>query len=335
MNVLVTGGAGYVGSHAVRALLAAGHGVAVLDNLSAGHAKAVPPEADLIVGDLEDAILLDAVFEQTPFDAVMHFAALIEVGESVKDPLRFYANNVGHSIRLLQAMQRHAVKRCVFSSTCAVYGVPDRMPLVEDMPAAPASPYARAKLAVEWALADSAAAWGLGYTALRYFNAAGASADASIGEDHKPESHLIPNILFVPLGRRDHISIFGTDYPTPDGTCVRDYVHVEDLAEAHVMALSSLQPGEERCYNVGTGCGASVREVVGVARDVTGHAIPTSEKARRPGDVPVLTADTTKIGRELGWKPRHANIRDIVSSAWAWHTSHPRGFDDRPGDDSK
>ncbi len=330
MNVLVTGGAGYVGSHAIRALLAAGHEVVVLDNLSAGHAKAVPAEAELIVGDIEDATLLDAVFGQTPFDAVMHFAALIEVGESVRDPLRFYANNVGNSIRLLQAMQRHDVTRCVFSSTCAVYGVPDRMPLVEDMPTAPASPYARAKLAVEWALADSTTAWGLGYTALRYFNAAGARADASIGEDHSPESHLIPNVLFVPLGRRDEIKIFGTDYPTPDGTCVRDYVHVEDLADAHVMALDALRPGEQRCYNVGTGCGASVREVLEVARDVTGHAIPAVEEPRRPGDVPVLTADMTKIGRELRWKPRHADIRDIVASAWAWHTSHPRGFDDRP-----
>jgi len=283
----------------------------------------------LLVGELADETLLDDVFGRTPFDAVMHFAAFIEVGQSVVDPLKFYDNNVGNSIRLLRAMQRHGVKRFVFSSTCAVYGVPERMPITEDMMRAPASPYARAKLAVEWALADSADAWGLGFVALRYFNAAGAAGDATIGEDHNPESHLIPNVLKVPLGHLPHVRVFGTDYPTPDGTCVRDYVYVEDLIEAHLLAIEAIKSGEGRYYNVGTGHGASVREVIETARAVTGHPIPVVEEPRRPGDVPVLCADSSKIQRELGWSPRYVNLRETVASAWAWHKSHPKGFDDR------
>ena len=329
MKVLVTGGAGYVGSHAVRALISAGHAVTVLDNLTTGHAKAVHPSARLVVGELEDAILLDGLFEQERFEAVMHFAACIEVGESVIDPLKFYHNNVGNTIRLLQAMQRHDVKRLVFSSTCAVYGIPDHMPLVEDMARKPASPYARAKLAVEWALEDSASAWGLGFVALRYFNAAGAAADGTIGEDHDPETHLIPNVLMVPLGQREQIRIFGTDYDTPDGTCIRDYVHVEDLGDAHVKALEVLRPGEQRHYNAGTGKGASVREVIDLAGEVTGRRIAVVEEGRRPGDVPVLYADAGKIGRELGWTPTHVDLREIIASAWAWHAANPNGFDDR------
>lgn len=330
MKVLVTGGAGYVGSHTVRALLGAGHQVVVLDNLSAGHAPAVCADARLCKGDLADTALLDDLFLKERFDAVVHFAAFIEVGESVREPLKFYDNNVGNSVRLLTAMRRHDVRRFVFSSTCAVYGIPGRMPLVEDMPRVPESPYARAKLAVEWALADSAAAWNLGFVALRYFNAAGAGADATIGEDHDPETHLIPNVLRVPLGQREHIRIFGTDYDTPDGTCVRDYVHVEDLADAHLKALEVLKPGDARYYNTGTGHGASVREVVEVARRVTGHPIPVVEESRRPGDVPTLYADAGKIRGELGWTPKHDDLQDIIASAWAWHESHPRGFNDRP-----
>lgn len=330
MEVLVTGGAGYVGSHAARALIRAGHAVTVLDNLSAGHAAAVSDRARLVVGELGDETLLQGLFERTRFDAVMHFAAFIEVGESVTDPLKFYDNNVGNSVRLLRAMQRHGVGRFVFSSTCATYGVPDRLPITEDLPQAPASPYARAKLAVEWALADSAQAWGLGFVALRYFNAAGAASDGTIGEDHHPESHLIPNVLKVALGQREHLEMFGTDYDTPDGTCVRDYVHVEDLADAHVRAIEAVGPGEQRFYNAGTGRGATVREIVEVARRVTGHAIPVVEKARREGDVPALYADVGKIQRELGWSAKQAGIEDIVASAWAWHKSHPDGFDDRP-----
>jgi UDP-glucose-4-epimerase GalE len=329
MNVLVTGGAGYVGSHAVRALLEAGHDVVVLDDLSSGHPAAVLEQARLVVGNVGDRALLDDLFGHTSFDAVMHFAAFIEVGESVIDPLRFYDNNVGNTVRLLRAMQHHDIRRLVFSSTCAVYGVPQQMPITEDMPTAPRSPYARAKLAVEWALADSAPAWGLGFMALRYFNAAGAAADATIGEDHHPETHLIPNVLKVALGQREHLQIFGTDYDTPDGTCVRDYVHVEDLAGAHVRALETIRPGQPRYYNAGTGKGASVRELVDVAREITGHPIPVLETERRAGDVPILRADSAKIKRELGWSVKFESLRDIVASAWAWHHSHPTGFADQ------
>lgn len=330
MNVLVTGGAGYVGSHAVRTLVGAGHAIVVFDNLSAGHAAAVADDARLVVGELGDEILLDDLFREFGFDAVMHFAAYIEVGESVVDPLKFYDNNVGNSIRLLRAMQRHEVRRFVFSSTCATYGIPDRMPITEDMPQVPASPYARAKLAVEWALADSADAWGLGFVALRYFNAAGAAADGTIGEDHEPESHLIPNVLKVPLGQRPHIRLFGTDYETRDGTCIRDYVHVEDLADAHARAIEAIEPGRKQYYNAGTGHSATVLEVVETAREVTGHPVPIIEEPRRAGDVPELRADSTKIRCELGWSPKYENLHDIVASAWKWHHGHPDGFGDRP-----
>lgn len=331
MKILVTGGAGYVGSHAVRALLQAGHEVTVLDNLASGHAAAVSVPARLVVGDLADQVLLKDLLGRLRFEAVMHFAAFIEVGESVLDPLRFYDNNLGNTIRLLQVMQQHEVRRFVFSSTCATYGVPRKMPITEDMFQEPVSPYARAKLAVEWALADSAVAWGLGFVALRYFNAAGAAADASIGEDHEPESHLIPNVLKVALGQRENVRIFGDDYPTPDGTCIRDYVHVEDLADAHVLALERIRPGEARYYNAGTGKGASVKELIDVARSVTGCSIPVQMSPRRPGDVPILCADAAKIQQELGWTPRFTELRDIVSSAWAWHRTHPLGFNDRTG----
>ncbi len=329
MKVLVTGGAGYVGSHAVRALVAAGHDVVVYDNLSAGHRQAVSPKARLIEGDLSDAAKLDALLKAERVDAAMHFAAFIEVGESVKEPLKFYENNVANSVRLLDALRQNDVRRFVFSSTCAIFGTPEKMPLVEDTPMSPASPYAKNKLVVEWALADSAAAWGLGFVALRYFNAAGAAADGTIGEDHDPETHLIPNVLKVALGQRDVIRVFGTDYPTPDGTCVRDYVHVEDLADAHVKALEVLKPGEMRYYNTGTGRGASVREVVEVSRKVTGHPIPLLEEGRRAGDVPTLYADSSLIQKELGWRPRYTELHDIVASAWRWHSSHPDGYGDR------
>lgn len=332
MKVLVTGGAGYVGSHCVRALIAAGHDVVVYDNLCAGHRAAIAPGARLTVGDLSDRTALDAVLSTDRYDAAMHFAAFIEVGESVKEPLKFYENNVANSVRLLDALRRHDVRRFVFSSTCAIFGTPEKMPLVEDTPMSPASPYARNKLVVEWALADSADAWGLGFAALRYFNAAGAASDGTIGEDHDPETHLIPNVLKVALGQRDAVRIFGTDYPTPDGTCIRDYVHVDDLADAHVRALEVLQPGQKRYYNTGTGRGASVREVVDVSRRVTGHAIPVIEEGRRAGDVPVLYADSGLIQRELGWRPKYTDLHDIVASAWKWHSAHPNGFGDRMKD---
>ncbi|MCB9858129.1 MAG: UDP-glucose 4-epimerase GalE [Phycisphaerales bacterium] len=329
MKVLVTGGCGYIGSHTVRALTAAGHQVVVLDSLVTGHRVALDERVPLIVGDLCDRQLLGELFQSERFDAVVHFAAFIEVGESVRDPLKFYENNVANTINLLQAMQVSGVRKLVFSSTCAVYGTPDTMPLVETMACNPASPYARAKYAVEWALDDSSAAWQLGYAALRYFNAAGAASDATIGEDHDPESHLIPNVLKVALGQRENVKIFGTDYETPDGTCLRDYIHVEDLAAAHVAAVEALQPGERRIYNTGTGVGASVREVIDVSRQVTGHAIPAIEESRRPGDVPRLFADSSKIQRELGWSPKYKELREIVASAWRWHQSHPEGYGDR------
>lgn len=329
MKLFVTGGAGYVGSHAVRAMVAAGHDVVVLDNLSAGHAQAVSPSARLIVGDLADTALLDGIFALDRYDAVMHFAAYIEVGESVVSPLKFYENNLGNTVRLLSAMQRHDVRRIVFSSTCATYGTPDKPLITEDTPQNPQSPYARAKLAVEWALADSAAAWGLGAVALRYFNAAGAAADGSIGEDHHPETHLIPNVLNVALGRGTGVKVFGTDYPTRDGTCVRDYVHVEDLADAHLRAIEAIRPGSFLAFNAGTGNGATVREIVEAARRITGHAIPVVESPRRAGDVPVLCADVTRIQRELGWRPRYTKLDEIIATAWSWHRSHPDGFGDR------
>lgn len=329
MKVLVTGGCGYIGSHTVRALAGAGHQVMVLDSLVTGHRVALNEKIPLVVGDLADATLLNDLFAAEKFDAVVHFAAFIEVGESVRDPLKFYQNNVANTVHLLQAMQAHGVRKIVFSSTCAVYGTPETMPLVETLPCNPASPYARAKYAVEWALEDSSVAWNLGYTALRYFNAAGASSDATIGEDHDPETHLIPNVLKVALGQRENVKIFGTDYDTPDGTCLRDYIHVEDLAAAHVAAVETLQPGEQRIYNAGTGHGASVREIIDVSRQVTGHAIPAIEEPRRPGDVPKLYADSSKIQRELGWSPKYTDLREIIASAWRWHESHPQGYGDK------
>jgi UDP-glucose 4-epimerase len=326
MNILVTGGAGYVGSHCARALLDAGHAVIVYDNLSTGHRAAVDRRATMYTADLADEARLNAAFAQERPDAVMHFAASLDVGESVREPLLYYRNNVGHTISLLEAMRRAGVRKLVFSSTCATYGIPASMPIREDMPQHPINPYGRTKLSMEWALRDCAGAWGLGSTALRYFNAAGASADATLGEDHEPEIHLIPLTLQVALGRRREILIFGSDYPTRDGTCIRDYIHVEDLAAAHRLALESQREGEFRCYNVGTGTGVSVREIVSLARSITGHAIPSRDAPRRPGDPPELYADPAKIQRELGWRPAHADPRRIIETAWNWHRRSPQGF---------
>ncbi len=329
MKVLVTGGCGYIGSHTVRALVNSGHDVLVLDNLVNGHRRAIDENVGFVAGDLEDRTLLAELFEAEKFDAVVHFAAFIEVGESVIDPLKFYQNNISNTLNLLQAMQTYGVKKMVFSSTCAVYGTPDTMPLTEELPCNPVSPYARAKYAIEWALEDCNTAWELGYTALRYFNAAGAASDGKIGEDHSPESHLIPIVLQVALGQREQVKIFGTDYDTPDGSCLRDYIHVEDLADAHVKALEVLAPGQKRIYNAGTGTPTSVRELIEVARKVTGHAIPAVEEGRRAGDVPELYANASKIRDDLGWQPRYAKLEDIVASAWKWHQAHPKGYDDR------
>lgn len=326
MNIFVTGGAGYVGSHCIRGLCDAGHGVTVYDNLSAGHREAVDSRAVLIVGDLADAALLDKTLREGSFDAVMHFAASAEVGESVAKPLFYYRNNVANSLLLLETMNKNGIKRLVFSSTCATYGMPQAVPITEDMPQLPINPYGRTKLAIEWMLRDCATAWGLGATALRYFNAAGAAPDGEIGEDHDPESHLIPRVLKVALGESKEIRIFGVDYPTPDGSCVRDYVHVADLSSVHRIAVETQQEGQFRCFNVGTGQGVSVKELIEVAREVTGHEIPAVPSPRREGDPPELYADPTLISTTLEWEPQYVDIKSTVESAWQWHKSHPDGF---------
>ncbi|HNQ24883.1 MAG TPA: UDP-glucose 4-epimerase GalE [Phycisphaerae bacterium] len=327
MKILATGGAGYVGSHCVRELCAGGHDVAVYDNLrDGGHREAVDPRARLVVGDLADRALLERTFAEGRFDAVMHFAARLNVGESVREPLRYYRNNVVNTVSLLEVMQAHAMRRLVFSSSCATYGIPPGVPVTEDMPQAPISPYGHTKLAMEWALRGCAEAWGLGATALRYFNAAGAAADGTLGEDRDPEYHLIPLVLQVALGQRERVEVFGTDYPTPDGSCIRDYVHVEDLADVHRRALESQPAGVLRCLNVGTGAGTSVRQIIEVAREVTGREIPAAFGPRRPGDPPALYADPSRAMRELHWQPRYPEVRRIIETAWNWHRTHPHGY---------
>ncbi len=326
MRVFVTGGAGYVGSHCVRGLCDAGFEVVVYDNLAAGHREAVDARATLVEGDLGDGDLLERTLGDGGFDAVMHFAALADVGESVHQPLRYYHNNVVNTVALLGAMQTHGIKSLVFSSTCAVYGMPPSVPITEDAPRNPISPYGRTKLAIEWAMQDCARAWGLGATALRYFNAAGAAADGSIGEDHDPESHLIPLVLKVALGQREDIKIFGVDYPTPDGSCIRDYVHVEDLAGIHRKALETQVEGKFRFYNVGTGMGVSVKELIEATRAVTGHEIPSSPAPRREGDPPELYADPTRATADRQWQPKYTDIKKTIETAWNWHKAHPNGF---------
>lgn len=328
MKIFVTGGAGYVGSHCVRALCDADHEITVLDNLCAGHRQAVDERAKLIVGDIGDGALLEKEFASGGFDAVMHFAALLDVNESVREPLKYYRNNVARTLTLLECMAACDIRRMVFSSTCATYGVPPSVPITEEMPQLPISPYGRTKLAMEWMLRDCAEAVGIGSTALRYFNASGASSDGTIGEDHDPESHLIPLVLQVALGQREDIKIFGVDYPTPDGSCVRDYIHVEDLADVHRIAVETQKPGEFRYYNIGTGSGVSVKELIEVAREVTGHDIPAIPSARREGDPPELYADPTKVNAELGWQPKHADIRPVIETAWQWQRTHPNGFEE-------
>lgn len=328
MRVLVTGGAGYVGSHAVRLLRAAGHDVCVYDNLSRGHRAAVG-DCPLVVGDLADGALLEQTLREHRAEAVLHFAALALVGESVADPALYYATNVGGSLSLLDAMRRAGVTRLVFSSTTAVYGVPQRLPITEDLPKAPISPYGFTKFVVEQALADYAQAYGFACAALRYFNAAGASPAGGLGEDHAPESHLIPLVLQVALGQREAITVFGHDYPTPDGACIRDYVHVDDLGAAHLLALERVQSGQLLCCNLGTGQGASVRQIIDVCRRVTGHPIPELSGPRRPGDPPELVADATRAQSVLGWAPRCSSLEQIIRTAWDWHRMHPRGYADR------
>lgn len=318
MKVLVTGGAGYVGSHTVRALIAHGHEPVVFDNLSRGHRAAVG-NARLFQGDLLRPEDLLRAFSLVRFEAVLHFAALAYVGESTERPDAYYRNNVCGTLNLLDAMRAADVRMIVFSSSCATYGEPSTVPMAEDHPQRPLNPYGRTKLVCEWLLRDHDAAFGIRHVALRYFNAAGCSSDASIGEDHDPEPHLIPRTLMAAAGRIAEVRIFGTDWNTPDGTCIRDYIHVEDLAEAHVLALEHLQKGgPSRAWNLGTGVGHSVREVIACAEKVTGKQVPAKEGPRRPGDAAALVADATAVQRELGWKPRHWELEDIVRSAWRW-----------------
>jgi UDP-glucose-4-epimerase GalE len=327
MRILITGGAGYIGSHAVRLFLTRGHDVWVYDNLSMGHRAAVPVDR-LIVGDLTETDRLDHSLMIHRIEAVVHFAAFALVGESVRDPVKYYGNNLVNTLNLMACLQRHRIGRIVFSSTCATYGIPNSVPITEEEEQKPINPYGNGKLAVERALADYAAAYQWGYGTLRYFNAAGAAPDATIGEDHDPETHLIPLVLQVAFGLRPHIEIFGTDYATPDGTCIRDYIHVDDLAEAHLLALEKLQPGVELKYNLGTGTGYSVREVIQTCEDVTGKKIAVKEGPRRPGDPPALVAAADKAHKELGWRPRYTQLREIVETAWNWHRAHPKGYDD-------
>jgi UDP-glucose 4-epimerase len=328
MRILVTGGAGYIGSHTVKQLLARGHEVTVFDNLSAGHRGAVPAER-LVVGDLRDVDQVDHLLVVNRVEAVVHFAAHCYVGESVTDPAKYYTNNLIHALNLIERCRRNGIGKFVFSSTCATYGVPSVVPITEEEKQAPINPYGNTKLAVERALFDYSRAYPFGFCALRYFNASGAAADGSIGEDHEPETHLIPIVLQVALGRRPRVDIFGTDYPTPDGTCIRDYIHVDDLASAHILALEKIMPGSALAYNVGIGRGYTVREVIETARVVTGKPIAVQEAQRRPGDPPVLVANAEKVRRELGWSPHYTDLRTIIETAWNWHKSHPAGFGDR------
>lgn len=325
MRVLVTGGAGYIGSVVVAQLIAAGHEVVVLDNLSRGHRQAVPEGADLVVGELADRGLLDRLLGARDIDAVMHFAALIEAGESMKAPEQFFRNNALNTLTLLEGMLAAGVKRFVFSSTAALFGNPDRTPIQEDDTIRPTNAYGESKVLVERMLAWFHQIHGFRYASLRYFNAAGA-VSADNGEAHQPETHLIPRIFNVALGRLKHVDIFGTDYPTADGTCIRDYIHVSDLAAAHLLALNALEKSSPLIYNLGNGRGFSVLEVVEVARKVTGHAIPVVESPRRPGDPAVLIASSEKIRRELGWQPDVPDLESIVTSAWQWHRAHPDGY---------
>lgn len=318
-TVLVTGGAGYVGAHGCKALSEAGYQPVVYDNLSHGHEQAVQ-WGPLERGDIADSLLLGEVFERYQPIAVMHFAAFIAVGESVEDPGKYYRNNVAGTLNLLQAMVAHSVDKFVFSSTAAIFGTPDKVPISEDEPQAPINPYGRSKLMVEQMLADLERAHGLRAVMLRYFNAAGASPDGEIGECHDPETHLIPLALDAAAGKGPALTVFGDDYPTPDGTCIRDYIHVGDLADAHVRALDYLgQGGATRGFNLGTGSGVSVREILDSIERVTKRAVPHNFGPRRPGDPPVLVSDASRARRELGWQPRLSDIDTIIASAWAWH----------------
>lgn len=329
MQVLVTGAAGYIGSHALRALKRAGHVPLALDNLSRGHRSAVPGDIPFFELDVRDTDKLASLLEEQRVDGVMHFAAFAYVGESVTEPLKYYDNNTGGTLSLLKAIERTGVPRLVFSSTCATYGEPSQMPILETTPQSPINPYGWSKLLSEYMLRDYALkSPGFGYAALRYFNVAGSAADGALGEDHDPETHLIPVILQAALGRREKITIFGEDYATPDGTCIRDYIHVEDLVEAHVRVMEALAPGEARIYNLGMGKGYSVKEIVEAVRRVVDRPFRIESGPRRPGDPPELYADVHKIERELGWRAQRTDIAETILSAWRWLSAHPNGYGD-------
>jgi UDP-glucose 4-epimerase len=324
MKLLVTGGAGYIGSIIAQQLLAGGHEVVVLDDLSRGHRAAVPEGARFIEASLlDEARTRDALDEG--FDGVMHFAALALVAESVAHPERYHRGNIVGALNLLDAMRDAGVDRLVFSSTCAVYGEPDAVPMHEDIPTEPVNAYGNSKLAIDRMIGDECRAHLLGAASLRYFNVAGASGD--LGEDHDPETHLIPLVLRAAAAVSDHVKVFGTDYPTRDGTAIRDYIHIEDLGRAHMLALDATQPGRHAIYNLGTGHGYTVKEVVDTARRVTGSEIPAHDEPRRPGDPPALVAASDRIRDELGWQPEKT-LEDMIADAWAWHQAHPDGYAD-------
>jgi UDP-glucose 4-epimerase len=324
MNIFVTGGAGYIGSAATRILLETGHQVTVYDSLVTGYRAAIPSDAHFIQADLaQEEKLLESLAGEK-YDAVMHFAAFIEAGESMQDPGKYFRNNVALSVNLIEACARAGVMRFVLSSTAAVYAS-SNSPLSEESPLGPANVYGQTKLMIEQILDWYRKIYGIQYAALRYFNAAGALPDC--GENHQPESHLIPLVLQVPLGLRKDVKIFGTDYPTPDGTCIRDYIHIEDLISAHLLALQALGEQDRLIYNLGSGTGYSVREVIETAREITGHDIPAVESPRRPGDAPRLVASSKKIKQELGWEAKHSDLREILTSAWEWHRTHPQGYE--------
>lgn len=321
-TILVTGGAGYIGSHAVLTLKRAGYGVVVLDNLVYGHRDLVEKvlQVELIIGDINDRSLLDELFANHNIAAVMHFSAYAYVGESVTDPDKYYRNNVIGTLTLLEAMLAASVKQFVFSSTCATYGEPKTVPIPEDHPQNPINPYGATKLMVERIIADFDVAYGLKSVLFRYFNAAGADPTGLLGEDHSPETHLIPLVLMAALGKRESVSIFGTDYPTPDGTCIRDYIHVTDLADAHILGLEYLlQGGDTEVFNLGNGNGFSVKQVISTAAMVTGRDIKVVESDRRPGDPPMLVGSSNKARKILGWSPKYPEIKDILSHSWKWH----------------
>ena len=330
MAILVLGGAGYIGSHTALELVKAGNEVVIADNLVTGYRKAIPEGAKFYEGDLRDSDFLDNLFHQEKIDAVIHFAAYSLVGESVTNPLKYYDNNLYGTKVLLEAMVKNNVGKIVFSSTAATYGEPENIPILETDRTCPTNPYGETKLAMEKMFKWTAEAHGLRYVSLRYFNACGADESGEIGEAHTPESHLIPLILQVPNGKRETISIYGTDYDTPDGTCIRDYIHVTDLAQAHILAVQYLNNGgESDIFNLGNGVGYSVREVIETARKVTGHPIPATETSRRAGDPARLVASSEKAKKILGWKPVHDSLEEIIASAWNWHKNHPNGYNDK------